>query len=233
MSSPPASTPPMSSTSGARTAPSAPPRLPPRRRAATTARPSSSPSCRTSRIPTSRCWRFATGLRIARANLASAEETLEGLQTDEQAGISNALDVAQQDTVVATVAATVPAVRAAGASSSSTRSQSSSAKRRNPSVSRRPASRMFRRRQSLRGCPRSCSPDVRMSQAPKRSSSPRTRTSARHGPRSSRPSSSPHPEVTRAARCRRCSCPAAGCSRYPPVSPSPSSMVARFSANIA
>ncbi len=47
-------------------------------------------------------------LRIARANLASAEETLEGLETDEQAGISTALDVAQQDTVVATVAATIP-----------------------------------------------------------------------------------------------------------------------------
>lgn len=47
-------------------------------------------------------------LRIARANLASAEETLNGLETDEQAGISTALDVAQQDTVVATVAATIP-----------------------------------------------------------------------------------------------------------------------------
>ncbi len=47
-------------------------------------------------------------LRIARADLASAEETLDGLQTDEQAGISTALDVAQQDTVVATVAATIP-----------------------------------------------------------------------------------------------------------------------------
>ena len=47
-------------------------------------------------------------LRIARANLASAEETLQGLQTDEQAGISTALDVAQQDTVAATVAATIP-----------------------------------------------------------------------------------------------------------------------------
>ncbi|MGH8299147.1 MAG: efflux transporter outer membrane subunit [Steroidobacteraceae bacterium] len=47
-------------------------------------------------------------LRIARADLASAEETLQGLQTDEQVGISTALDVAQQDTVVATVAATLP-----------------------------------------------------------------------------------------------------------------------------
>ncbi len=47
-------------------------------------------------------------LRIARADLASAEETLQGLKTDEQAGISTALDVAQQDTVVATVAATIP-----------------------------------------------------------------------------------------------------------------------------
>ncbi len=47
-------------------------------------------------------------LRIARANLASAQETLEGLETDEQAGVSTALDVAQQDTVVATVAAIIP-----------------------------------------------------------------------------------------------------------------------------
>jgi outer membrane protein, multidrug efflux system len=47
-------------------------------------------------------------IRIARANLASAEETLEGLETDEQVGITNALDVAQQDTVVATVSATIP-----------------------------------------------------------------------------------------------------------------------------
>ena len=47
-------------------------------------------------------------LRIARANLASAEETLQGLKTDEQVGTSTALDVAQQDTVVATVAATLP-----------------------------------------------------------------------------------------------------------------------------
>lgn len=47
-------------------------------------------------------------LRIAQANLASAEETLQGLETDEQAGITTALDVAQQDTVVATVAATIP-----------------------------------------------------------------------------------------------------------------------------
>jgi multidrug efflux system outer membrane protein len=47
-------------------------------------------------------------LRIARANLASAQETLQGLQTDEQVGTSNALDVAQQDTIVATVAATIP-----------------------------------------------------------------------------------------------------------------------------
>ncbi|HEY6516952.1 MAG TPA: efflux transporter outer membrane subunit [Steroidobacteraceae bacterium] len=47
-------------------------------------------------------------VRIARANLASAQETLEGLQTDEQVGTSTALDVAQQDTVVAGIAATIP-----------------------------------------------------------------------------------------------------------------------------
>ena len=47
-------------------------------------------------------------VRIARANLASATETLQGLKTDEQVGISTALDVAQQDTVVAGIAATIP-----------------------------------------------------------------------------------------------------------------------------
>ncbi|MGH8202357.1 MAG: efflux transporter outer membrane subunit [Steroidobacteraceae bacterium] len=47
-------------------------------------------------------------VRIARANLASGKETLQGLKTDEDAGTSTALDVAQQDTVVATVAATIP-----------------------------------------------------------------------------------------------------------------------------
>lgn len=47
-------------------------------------------------------------VRIARANLASAQQTLQGLKTDEEVGTSNALDVAQQDTIVATVAATIP-----------------------------------------------------------------------------------------------------------------------------
>ena len=47
-------------------------------------------------------------LRIARANLAIARQTLDGLKTDEEVGTSNALDVAQQDTVVATIAATLP-----------------------------------------------------------------------------------------------------------------------------
>jgi NodT family efflux transporter outer membrane factor (OMF) lipoprotein len=47
-------------------------------------------------------------LRIAHENLASAEENLQGLETDESVGTSTALDVAQQATVVATVAATIP-----------------------------------------------------------------------------------------------------------------------------
>jgi len=47
-------------------------------------------------------------LRIARDNLASAEETLQGLETDEEAGTTTALDVAQQATVVATLAAAIP-----------------------------------------------------------------------------------------------------------------------------
>lgn len=47
-------------------------------------------------------------VRIAQDNLASARDTLEGLETDETVGTSTALDVAQQATVVATVAASIP-----------------------------------------------------------------------------------------------------------------------------
>ncbi|MGH8261462.1 MAG: TolC family protein, partial [Steroidobacteraceae bacterium] len=47
-------------------------------------------------------------LRIARDNLASATETLQGLQTDESVGTTTALAVAQQATVVATLAAAIP-----------------------------------------------------------------------------------------------------------------------------
>jgi outer membrane protein, multidrug efflux system len=47
-------------------------------------------------------------LRIARDNLASAQETLEGLQTDESVGTTTSLAVAQQATVVATLAAAIP-----------------------------------------------------------------------------------------------------------------------------
>ncbi|MGH8220644.1 MAG: efflux transporter outer membrane subunit [Steroidobacteraceae bacterium] len=46
--------------------------------------------------------------RIAGDNLASAEQTLQGLQTDEEVGTTTALDVAQQATVVATLAAAIP-----------------------------------------------------------------------------------------------------------------------------
>jgi outer membrane protein, multidrug efflux system len=47
-------------------------------------------------------------LHIAHDNLADAQETLEGLETDEEAGTTTALDVATQATVVATLAATIP-----------------------------------------------------------------------------------------------------------------------------
>ena len=47
-------------------------------------------------------------LHIAHENLSSAQEVLQGLETDESVGTSTALDVAQQATVVATVAATIP-----------------------------------------------------------------------------------------------------------------------------
>ena len=50
-------------------------------------------------------------LKVAEDNLASAGSTLEGLQKQQHAGIVNALDVAQQETVVATLDAAVPQLR--------------------------------------------------------------------------------------------------------------------------
>ena len=50
-------------------------------------------------------------LKVAEDNLASARNTFEGLQKQQHAGLVNALDVAQQETVVATLDAAVPALR--------------------------------------------------------------------------------------------------------------------------
>lgn len=50
-------------------------------------------------------------LKVAEDNLASARQTLEGLRRQQRAGIVNALDVAQQETVVATLDANVPPLR--------------------------------------------------------------------------------------------------------------------------
>ena len=50
-------------------------------------------------------------LVVAENNLASARTTLEGLQKQQHAGIVNALDTAQQETVVANLDATVPEIR--------------------------------------------------------------------------------------------------------------------------
>jgi NodT family efflux transporter outer membrane factor (OMF) lipoprotein len=50
-------------------------------------------------------------LGIADANLTNANKILHGLKLEEQAGIATALDVAQQQTVVATVNATIPPLR--------------------------------------------------------------------------------------------------------------------------
>jgi NodT family efflux transporter outer membrane factor (OMF) lipoprotein len=50
-------------------------------------------------------------LAIADANLANASKVLHGLQLEAHAGIATALDVAQQETVVATVNATIPPLR--------------------------------------------------------------------------------------------------------------------------
>ncbi len=47
-------------------------------------------------------------LANARANLASAQKVLQGLRLQEQAGITTALDVAQQATVVETLSASIP-----------------------------------------------------------------------------------------------------------------------------
>jgi outer membrane protein, multidrug efflux system len=50
-------------------------------------------------------------LAIADANLANANKVLHGLRLEEHAGIATALDVAQQETVVATLNAAVPPLR--------------------------------------------------------------------------------------------------------------------------
>lgn len=52
-------------------------------------------------------------LRIARANLASAEETLKGLETDERVGTTTSLAVAQQASAVASLSAAIPPLRTA------------------------------------------------------------------------------------------------------------------------
>ena len=50
-------------------------------------------------------------LAIADSNLANASQALHGLELEERAGIATALDVAQQQTVVATVNASIPPLR--------------------------------------------------------------------------------------------------------------------------
>jgi outer membrane protein, multidrug efflux system len=50
-------------------------------------------------------------LAIASANLDNASRTLKGLKLEETAGLVTALDVAQQETVVATVNATIPPLK--------------------------------------------------------------------------------------------------------------------------
>jgi multidrug efflux system outer membrane protein len=47
-------------------------------------------------------------LAVTKENLASAEDILKALQAQEMAGIANALDVAQQETTVATLRASIP-----------------------------------------------------------------------------------------------------------------------------
>lgn len=50
-------------------------------------------------------------LKVAQDNLESAQSTLKGLQLEAQVGVLTALDVAQQETTVATLAAAVPPLK--------------------------------------------------------------------------------------------------------------------------
>ena len=50
-------------------------------------------------------------LAVAEANLANADKILHGLKLEETAGLTTGLDVAQQETVVATVNATIPPLK--------------------------------------------------------------------------------------------------------------------------
>jgi NodT family efflux transporter outer membrane factor (OMF) lipoprotein len=50
-------------------------------------------------------------LAVAEANLANADKILHGLKLEESAGLTTGLDVAQQETVVATVNATIPPLK--------------------------------------------------------------------------------------------------------------------------
>jgi NodT family efflux transporter outer membrane factor (OMF) lipoprotein len=54
---------------------------------------------------------FRDRLAVAEENLSSAETILKGLQLQEQTGVANALDVAQQQTTVSTLNATIPPLR--------------------------------------------------------------------------------------------------------------------------
>ncbi len=51
---------------------------------------------------------FRDRLQVARENLANGEKILKGLQLQQSAGIATGLDVAQQDTAVALLAASIP-----------------------------------------------------------------------------------------------------------------------------
>jgi outer membrane protein, multidrug efflux system len=54
---------------------------------------------------------FRDRLAVAQDNLTSAETILKGLQLQEQTGVANALDVAQQQTTVSTLYAAIPPLR--------------------------------------------------------------------------------------------------------------------------
>jgi len=54
---------------------------------------------------------FRDRLAVAEENLSSAQITLKGLELQEQTGIANALDVAQQQTTVSTLNAAIPPLR--------------------------------------------------------------------------------------------------------------------------
>src|SRR6185312_11134891 len=137
-------------------------------------------------------------LAIARQNLSDAEKTLAVIRARLAAGTATALDVSQQEALVAGSARSFPICKTSS-NSSSTASASWSAGRRKRSPPGRGRWRIWHSRRSIPGCPPNCWRGARMSRRRKPSSSPRMPTSRRRARRSSRRSSSLARPVIRAS----------------------------------